>query len=204
VHQISSSVGSSRGHQYRAVLPASGHVEAGSHHEWTEAAVWCRCPQRPSVRGGRPRRTQDPQHRGVLQPPQQGLERHASYVHAQARLRWAPRINTHRIYVHRKLGKVNWASYFKRKGYVFFHFYVREVKGQFQLRLHLNSKWFRIDWTCISCLKDRHTASDTVTMTSFDEACCAADPLFVCFFGNVCVCSEIHNAHLAPHRCLGR
>lgn len=79
-----------RCHEYRAVLSASGHVAAGGHHERTETTVWCSCPRRPSLRGGRQRRTQDPEHCGVLQSAQQNLECHASHVHTQARLRLAP------------------------------------------------------------------------------------------------------------------
>lgn len=95
-----------RCYQYRAVLSASGHVEAGSHHERAEATVRCSCPRRPPLCGGRPRWTQDPQHCGVLQPAQQDLERHASHVHAQARLRWAPCLNRNVIYLQYKLKRV--------------------------------------------------------------------------------------------------
>lgn len=93
----------SRCYQYRAVLSASGHVETGSHHERAETTVRCSCPRRPSLCGGRPRRAQDPQHCGVLQPAQQDLERHASHVHTQARLRWAPCLNRNVMYLQYKL-----------------------------------------------------------------------------------------------------
>lgn len=79
-----------RCHEHRAVLSAPGHVEAGGHHERTEATVWCSCPRWSSLCGRRQRWTQDPQHCGMLQSTQQVLECHASHVHTQARFRLAP------------------------------------------------------------------------------------------------------------------
>lgn len=63
-------------------------MDTGSHDEWTETAVWCSRPWRAPLCGGWPRRTQNPEHCGVLQPTQQDLERHASHVYTQTWIRW--------------------------------------------------------------------------------------------------------------------
>lgn len=63
-------------------------MDTGSHDEWTETAVWRSRPWRTPLCGGWPGRTQNPEHRGVLQPTQQDLERHASHVYTQTWIRW--------------------------------------------------------------------------------------------------------------------
>lgn len=60
-------------------------MAAGCCHEREAATIRCRGSGRPLVCGGGTRWPEDPQHGGVLQPPQQELERHATHVHSQTR-----------------------------------------------------------------------------------------------------------------------
>lgn len=60
-------------------------MAAGGRYEWKKAAIWRGGSRRPPVRSWGTRWPQDSQHSGMLQPPQQELERHAPHVHAQTR-----------------------------------------------------------------------------------------------------------------------